>query len=46
LTAGADGWQTAARGDLAEGDYRVTVSGNGAHPVTEVVSVVDVSTIG
>lgn len=45
LTRGADGWQTAQRSDLPEGDYRVTVSGAGAHPVTEVVSVVNVSTI-
>lgn len=46
LTTDAEGWQTAQRDDLADGDYRVTVAGPGAHPVTEVISVVDVSTIG
>ena len=45
LTTDAEGWQTAQRDDLADGDYRVTVAGPGAHPVTEVISVVDVSTI-
>jgi pimeloyl-ACP methyl ester carboxylesterase len=46
LTAGVDGWQSAERDDLTEGDYRVTVRGNGAHAVTEVVSVVDINTLG
>lgn len=45
LTADAHGWQTAERDGLPEGDYRVTVSGQGTHPVTEVISVVDVTTI-
>jgi pimeloyl-ACP methyl ester carboxylesterase len=45
LIESVDGWQSAQRDDLAEGDYRVTVSGPGAHPVTDVVSVVDLSTI-
>jgi hypothetical protein len=45
LTADAQGWQTAEREGLLEGDYRVTVSGPSAHPVTDVVSVVDVATI-
>ena len=46
LTPAADGWLEASRDDLPEGDYRVTVGGAGTHPVTDVVSVVDVTTIG
>jgi pimeloyl-ACP methyl ester carboxylesterase len=46
LHPAADGWLEGARDDLPEGDYRVTVGGAGAHPVTDVVSVVDVTTIG
>ena len=46
LVPSADGWQQAERDALAEGDYRVTVGGAGTHAVTDVVSVVDVSTIG
>jgi pimeloyl-ACP methyl ester carboxylesterase len=46
LKPDVDGWQSAEHDHLPEGDYRVTVSGPGAHPVTDVVSVVDVSTIG
>ena len=45
LAPDAEGWQAAERDDLPDGDYRVTVSGPGAHPVTEVVCVVDLSTI-
>jgi pimeloyl-ACP methyl ester carboxylesterase len=39
-------WQSAERTRLTEGDYRVTVSGSGAHGTTDVISVVDISTIG
>jgi pimeloyl-ACP methyl ester carboxylesterase len=46
LEPAPDGWLEGDRDDLPDGDYRVTVTGAGVHPVTDVVSVVDVTTIG
>lgn len=46
LIVGTDGWAQGQEEDLPEGDYRIIVSGPGAHPVTDVVSVVDVTTLG
>jgi pimeloyl-ACP methyl ester carboxylesterase len=42
LSEGSTGWHEADVEGLADGDYRVTVTAPGAHPVTEVVGVIDV----
>jgi len=46
LTPAGDGWLEARLEGLPEDDYEVTVRGPGSHPVTDVVAVVDLSTIG
>lgn len=38
---GGDGWQRAVLEGLAATDYRVTVTGSGLHPVTDIASIVD-----
>lgn len=40
-----DGWQRTVIEQLADGDYRVHVTAPGVHPVTDVVSVVDLPTL-
>lgn len=45
LTRTGDGWQQATLEGLAAQDYRVTVRAPGVHPVTDVVSVVDLEEI-
>ncbi|MFC0107418.1 lipase/acyltransferase domain-containing protein [Kibdelosporangium aridum] len=41
-----DGWWRTELYDLPPADYRVTIGGDGARPVTDVVSVVDLTTLG
>lgn len=45
LTTDPDGWGHATLADLGPADYRVTVSGPGVHPATEVVGVVDLAAL-
>ncbi|WP_221761161.1 hypothetical protein [Kibdelosporangium aridum] len=46
LTDLGDGWWRTELYDLPPADYRVTIGGDGARPVTDVVSVVDLTTLG
>lgn len=45
LAPAPDGWREAALEGLAAQDYRVTVTGTGVHPVTDVASVVDLAEV-
>jgi hypothetical protein len=46
LTDSGDGWWRAELRGLAPADYRVTVGGEGVRPVTDVASIVDLTTLG
>jgi pimeloyl-ACP methyl ester carboxylesterase len=46
LTDSGDGWWRAELRGLVPADYRVTVGGEGVRPVTDVASIVDLTTLG
>ncbi|MCQ4120909.1 lipase/acyltransferase domain-containing protein [Rhodococcus tibetensis] len=45
LSTSSDGWQQATVEDLVAQDYRITVGAPGVHPVTDLVSVVDLDEV-